>query len=274
VFDLKYSSIFAAVAFVFSFLIGLISRSTMPLLIIRPLIFAFIFFALSAFIKILISRFLPELLGDGAPDNSGFKPGSTINILEEDTPSDSSALAEGFISGALGQASGAKPDDSEEDLGDISDLSRRIALSSAVEGTLSGIDQNAKEEYTDKGDSGGSIGPDFSKMFGSDSLFEAPAGSQERTAGTGASTKSGAGAKSGAKAGGGSNSDESLADLDSIAEAFSSGSSDQGSEASEYSGPVSPRKSSSDKAPKWTEDFNAKEIAMGLRSVLKKDKEG
>jgi hypothetical protein len=274
VFDLKQSGIFAAVAFVFSFLIGLISRSTMPLLIIRPLIFAVIFFALSAFIKILISRFLPELLGDGAQDDGVFKPGSTINILEEDTPSESSALAEGFISGALGQASGAKPDDSEDDLGDISDLSRRLALSSAAEGTLSGIDQNAKEEYTDKGDSGGSIGPDFSNMFGTESPFGAPAGSQERTSGTGASvgasTKSGAGAK----AGGRSNSDESLADLDSMAEAFSSGSSDQGSEASEYSVPVSPKRSSSDKTPKWTEDFSGKEIAMGIRSVLKKDKEG
>jgi hypothetical protein len=268
VFDLKYSGIFAVVAFVFSFLIGLISRSTMPMLIIRPLIFAVVFFALSAFIKILISRFLPELLGDGAQDDDGFKPGSRINILEEDTPSDSSALAEGFISGALSQASGAKPDDSEDNLGDISELSKRIAFSTVAGETLSGVDQNEKEQYTDNGDLGDSIGPDFSSMFGT----ETSAGSQERTAG--ASAGSSSKASTGTKSGGGSNSDDDLPDLDSMAEAYSSESSDQGSEASEYSGPVTPKKPSSRKAPEWTGDFNAKEIAMGLRSVLKKDKEG
>ena len=267
-FDLKYSGIFAAVAFIFSFFIGLISRSTMPLLIIRPLIFAVIFFALSALIKILISRFLPELLGDGASDEGGFTPGSRINILEEDTSSDSSALAEGFISGALGQASGAKPDDSEDDLGDISELSGRIGFSADAGESLSGIDQNAKEGYTDKGASGDSVEPDFSSMFGT-----APsASSQEMTAGTGANV--GAGTKAGAKKESSSGSDDSLPDLDSMAEAFMSESSDHGSDASEYSGPVSPKKSSSDKTPKWTEDFSGKEIAMGIRSVLKKDKEG
>jgi hypothetical protein len=267
VFDLKQSSIFAAVAFVFSFLIGLISRSTMPMLIIRPMIFAGIFFALSALIKILISHFLPELLSDGTTDDGGFKPGSRINILEVDPPSDTSALAEGFISGALGQASGAKPDDSEGDLGDISDLSRRIAFPPDDEGTLSGIDQNEKEQYTDNGGLGDSIGPDFSNMFGTTASAGSPAG-------TGASAKASPAAKSGAKRGGGSNSDEDLPDLDSMEKAFMTESSDQGSEASEYSGPVSLKKSSSDKTPKWTEDFDAKEIAMGIRSVLKKDKEG
>jgi hypothetical protein len=265
VFDLKQSGIFAAIAFVFSFLIGLISRSTMPMLVIRPLIFAAIFFALSALIKILITRFLPELLGDGATDDGGFNPGSRINILEGDPPSDSSSLAEGFISGALGQASGAKPDDSEEDMGDISELSKRIAFSADDEGALSGVDQNEKEQYTDMGSSGA----DFSNMFGT----EASASSNERTAG--ASAKAGAAAKSSAKAGGGSNSDEDLPDLDSMAGAFMTESSDQGSEASGNSVPASPRKpSSSKKAPEWTGDFNAKEIAMGIRSVLKKDKEG
>ena len=272
-FDLKQSGIFAAVAFVFSFLIGLISRSIMPMLIVRPLIFAAIFFALSALIKILINRFLPELLGSGASDDGSLTPGSRINILEEDPSSDSSALAEGFISGALGQASGAKPDDSE-DIGDISDLSKRIAFSPDDEETLSGIDQNEKEQYTDKGDSGDSTGPDFSKMFGTESVFTAPAGSQEKTTGANAGASTKAGAKSSAKTGGGSSSDEDLPDLDSMAGAFMTESSDQGSEAIEYSGPVSPKKSSSDKTPKWTEDFSGKEIAMGIRSVLKKDKEG
>jgi len=267
VYDLKYSGIFAVAAFVLSLLIGLLSRSTMPMLIIRPLIFAAIFFALAAFIKILISRHLPELLENAASDDDALKPGSRINILEDEIPADSSALAEGFISGALSQASaGAKPDDSEDDLGDISELSKRSALYSAAEGSLTGIDQNAKEEYTDKGGLVDSVEPDFSNLFGT----EASASSQERAAGTAANTS----VKASAKKGGGANSDEDLPDLDSMAEAFTSESSGQGSEASEYSGADFLKKPSSDKAPKWTEDFDAKEIAMGLRTVLKKDKEG
>jgi hypothetical protein len=58
-----------------------------------------------------------------------------------------------------------------------------------------------------------------------------------------------------------------------MAGAFMSNSSNEEFGANEYSAP-SPRKPSSNKAPQWTEDFNAKEIAMGLRTVLSKDKEG
>jgi hypothetical protein len=270
VLDLKFSGIFAGAAFVLSLLIGLISRSTMPMLIVRPLIFAVIFFALSAVIKILVSSKLPELL-EGSAGGDSPRPGSRINILEDDGASDSSAMTEGFISGALGQASmGARPDDSEDNLGDISELSRRISsLHSSGEDTtaeegIAGIDQNEKESYTDNGGSGGSVVPDFSNMFsaGSSSIEGGPpAGGQARAAGASAGSKKNIGL----------DSDEGLPDLDSMAEAFMSGSpGDEG--ANERSSPGPSRRS--DKTPKWTEDFDAKEIAMGIRSVLKKDKEG
>ena len=273
-FDLRFSGIFTAAAFVLSLLIGFVSRSTMPMLVIRPLIFAVIFFALSALIKILVSWKLPELLG-GSTEEDGNKPGSKINILEDDAPSDSPAITEGFISGALGPVSaGARPDDSDDDLGDISELSRRIFSSQAAGGnipdgeSIPGIDQNAKERYTDNGGLSNTVVPDFSNMFSQGSSFEVPTGGQAKAADTGAR------ASAGARTRGGGDSDEDLPDLDSMAEAFMSGSSDEEQGASEHSAPSSSRKSSSDKTPKWTEDFNAKEIAMGLRSVLNKDKEG
>jgi len=273
-FDLRYSGIFAVIAFVLSLLIGVVSRTTMPMLIIRPLIFAVIFFVLSAFIKILVGWKLPELLEDSA-DEVGLGPGSRINILEDDVPSDSSALTEGFISGALGPvSSGARPDESEDDLGDISELSRRSSFSPAAGESISagenfsGIDQNAKERYTDIGGPSDSAVPDFSNMFRPDPLFDAPAGGQARAAVTGT------GGNAGPKKNVVFDSDESLPDLDSMAEAFMTGSSDQEEEASEFSPPSSPRRpASSNKAPKWTEDFNPKEIAMGLRTALNKDKE-
>ena len=274
-FNLKYNGIFAITAFILSLLIGLVSRSTMPMLIVRPLIFAILFFAITAFGNILVSRFLPELLEDRISDEDSAKPGSSINILEDDSQPYSAVVPDGFLS-ASGQASaGATPDDSEDDLGDISELSKKIAFSAVAGETDTGIDQDAKESYTGEGGSGDSVEPDFSNMFGSGSPLEASASSQEKAAGTGAKASANAGAKASTKsAKREGNSDEALPDLDSMAEAFMSESSNEGSEANEYSGPVSPKKSSSNKAPKWTEDFNAKEIAMGLRSVLKKDKEG
>jgi len=273
VFDLRFNGIFAVTAFVLSLLIGLVSRSTMPMLIIRPLIFAVIFFALSAFVKILVGRFLPELLDDSAYEDD-FKPGSRVNILEDDNLSYSSAVTDGFVAGTIGGSpSGAKPDDSEDNLGDISELSTRNFFSSAAgennlagEG-ISGIDQNAKDGYTDSGGAGDSAVPDFSKMFSPDPSFEAPSGGQARAA----STSAGASVKTRAVF----DSDETLPDLDSMAEAFMSDSSNEEQAANEYSAPSSVRRpASSNKAPKWTEDFNAKEIAMGLRTALSKDKEG
>jgi hypothetical protein len=264
VFDLKYGGIFAGTAFFLSLVIGIVSRSTMPMLVVRPLIFAVLFFAITAFGKILVSRYLPELMEGSAPDDDDFKPGSRINILEDDGPSDSSAVTEGFVSGALGQVpTGAKPDDSEDDLGDISELSKRSAYNPVNERPIpgiSGIDQNVKEQYTDNGEMSDSVKPDFSKIFSPESPLKASATSQ---------------AKAGAKTEGIHNSDEALPDWDSMAGAFMSGSSNDEPEANEYIAPGSFKKSSSaKKAPEWTEDFNAKEIAMGLRTVLNKDKEG
>jgi hypothetical protein len=92
--------------------------------------------------------------------------------------------------------------------------------------------------------------------------IEASGGSQARAAGTGARTESFL------------NSDETLPDLDSMAEAFMSGSSNEEPAANEYSASSLLKKPPSNKAPKWTEDFKAKEIAMGLRTALNKDKEG
>ena len=276
-FDLRYSGIFAVTAFILSLLIGLVSRATMPMLIIRPLIFAAIFFALSALIKLIVGWKLPELLEDSA-DEDGFRPGSRINILEGDVPTDSSSLTEGFISGALGSVStGARPDESEDNLGDISELARRSSFSPSAGGnvpvmeSIPGVDQNAKELYNDNGGPGDSIAPDFSNMFSPDPSFEAPAGGQARGAGTGSGTGPAAVQKPRAVF----DSDESLPDLDSMAEAFMSGSSDEKEEASEYSAPSSSRRpASSKKTPEWTQDFNAKDIAMGLRTVLSKEKEG
>jgi hypothetical protein len=272
VFNLRYGSIFAVAAFVLSLLIGLVSRSTMPMLIIRPLIFAALFFIFSVVGKILVTRFLPELLEETGQEEDAFRPGSRIDILEDDGEIFSPDASDRFTATAPGQVStGARPDDSEDGLGDISELSRRSAFSPVAGGSIAGIDQNVKEGYTKESGLGDSAGPDFSKMFDTDSSFGASTGGG-RIDLTDQSVKSHESGQTGTA--GILSSEETLPDLDSMAGAFMAGSSDEESEAAGYSASGPFRKPSSDKAPKWTEDFNAKEIAMGLRTVLSKDKEG
>jgi hypothetical protein len=277
---MRNCGIFAVTAFVLSLLIGFVSRTTMPMLIIRPLIFAVLFFAISAGGNILISRFLPELMEEGALDEGVYKPGSKINILEDDNPSYSTSTpaSDEYVPINLGQVStGAKPDDSEDDLGDISELTEKSSFSASFGGNdsaVSGIDQNAKELYTDNEGLSNSVVPDFSKIFSPEPPFEVSAGGQARVARASANAGANGGANFGAKTESFLNSDETLPDLDSMAGAFMSDSSGEEQGASEYSAPSSGRRQSSNKAPKWAEDFNPKEMAMGLRTALSKDKEG
>jgi hypothetical protein len=60
-----------------------------------------------------------------------------------------------------------------------------------------------------------------------------------------------------------------------MAGAFTSATPGENPDAAEYSGSAPPKKSSSGKKDQaWAGDFNAKEMAAGLRTVLNKDKEG
>ena len=245
--DLKVSSIIAGIAFFLSLLIGLFSRSTMPALILRPIIFAVLFFIVSTLIKFLVGHFLPELLEDSSPD---IIPGSRVNLTEESEvgfPLEVSSPGQAS-SAAPGPAfAGAKPEDSGDEVGDISDL-----FKSRFEdkGFSAGMDQIAEDDYTEKG----------MEDFGSGKGKDEWAHTDQR-----ASSKPSLGF---------SDSEESLPDLDSMAGAFVSSSSDENPDTVEYSVSTPARKPSSNKAQAWTGDFNAKEIAAGLRTVLNKDKEG
>jgi hypothetical protein len=275
VLNLRVSVIFAGAAFLLSFLIGFVNKSTMPILIIRPLIFAFVFFAISVSIKILVDRYLPELFEPLDPETDDIRPGSRIDITEDN----SQDLPETFSSNLYRQgqpAMGAKPDDSEDALGDISELSRVSAYSRGIGGDTSrGMDQNTEDRYTDGGDLTG-----FKISGGEESLFgEGDFG--ETQINTGSSVEQSQQSRSPQKATGSgspvfSNSDDSLPDLDSMAGAFAvTTHGGGGDENTDYSDSDIPRKpSSSKKAPEWTGDFNPKEIAMGIRTALSKDKEG
>ena len=299
--NFKVSGIVAASAFLLSFLIGLMSRSAMPELLLRPLIFAFVFFVLSGAIFYLVNHFLPELLSvNGGASNVDFSAGlnvadgnshlgSQVNITEGDSPfvpsyargdglQDGSDAAADTAIGAI-RFMGAQPDDSEENLGNIADLfqpqdgsgsGNPEAQDAGMAGT--GIDQNAQDQYN-------SGEGDLETLPAADQFvpWEPPSFSSGADAGGAVSVPAESvpsaaipGASSGA-----SLSEDFFPDLDAMAGAFVQTTTDGGSASAGHSSfTAPPKRSRNNKAQGWSEDFNAKEMAMGLRSALNKDKEG
>jgi len=278
--DLKTGGIVAAVAFVLSFLIGLVSQSTMPFLIIWPLVFAAVFFVLVNVAKFLLGQFLPELLDEGdSGSNAGLFPGAVVNIVEGDTSIDdefSSDASQGLGAEISLQASNtvanaARPDDSEKGIGDISTLSEVVSQNKAAHketsaGVSSGMDQNMENGYTGMGDSGGfsqSALP-FEAAFGA--AAEAPREPSARAA-----AKPAKSAKSSSPAW--YSTDDTLPDLDSMAGVFTSVTSDEESETANNPEPSRGKKKSANKEQTLEGDFTPKDYAKGIQTVLKKDKE-
>lgn len=100
-FDPKISAIAAGVAFILSFLFGLLAGATFVIVLIRAFGFALLFFMLSGVAYWLITQYIPELLdssGNGAsevpipPDM-----GTRVNISVEDETPPSDSLSAQFV---------------------------------------------------------------------------------------------------------------------------------------------------------------------------------
>ena len=254
--NLRTSGIIAGVAFILSLLIGMISNASMPMLVLRPVIFAVLFFIISAFARFLVNHFLPELLEDGGLDDTPL-PGSRINITEGDTSEFTPGNIQPF---AKPPVMGAQADDSENGLGNISELMMRGPMSQASDGRvqagsspLETLDQDAQDGYNTGGEAEEFSGPESPSSLGPLSLE----GTGVRTVGI-------------------PDSVDVLPDLDSMAGAFLPSSGEGVSDTTEYSvSTPSPKPSSGGKkAPAWAGDFNAKDMAAGLRTILSKEKEG
>lgn len=99
-FDPKISGIAAAVAFVISFLIGLISGVSFWVLLLRAFLMGVLFFVLSGLAYWLITQYLPELMQTGrgteaspSLEEEGPPPGSRVNITLEGEGEELSPLA-------------------------------------------------------------------------------------------------------------------------------------------------------------------------------------
>jgi hypothetical protein len=132
-FNPKLSGIAAGIGFILSFLLGIITGAGLPLLLIRALIFAALFFALVSVGYGAISMYLPELL-----DNSLEEPGlgSQVDIsIGDDGDQDSGiSLETGGLGDGLNEFT-ENPGDSGEN---------RDSLPGNT------LDQNSEDGYTEK----------------------------------------------------------------------------------------------------------------------------
>jgi hypothetical protein len=274
--DLKTGGIAAAVAFGLSFLIGFLSRSTMPYLIIWPLVFAAIFFVLVIAAKFLFGQFLPELLEDDSGSNAGIFPGSVVNIMEGDSNTDEFSSDDQGSSGSLSWQSpdAARPDESDKSIGDISALSEVVARNKAVykeatAGAAEGLDQNLENGYTALGEVG-----NFSQSAPLLDFEAAPSGAADASPARAAAKPAAKPAKTSKPRSAAlySDSDDSLPDLDSMAGVFTSSSADEEPETAGSPEPARQKKSAN-REQSLEGNFSPEDIAKGIRTVLQKDKE-
>jgi len=276
VFDLRKNGIIAVVAFIVSLLIGLLNRITLPMLIIRPLIFAILFFALSGLIVFTVRRFLSGLFASvnlTKARGETLPPGSHINITEgddtfnpinfsaEDQPSDTEK--EEVLEEAQAEYSAEGLENISGLLSTSSDTTEK-AIETASAAPL-GVDQNVQTEYTGEGkgieempEPGQFVPWEPEKVVTGKASASPPVADKPKPTFSGDTTSA-----------------DMLPDLDSMAGAFFSGSANEEDETEAYTVSVAPSTQfGQDKNHALPANFDARKAASGIRTVLNKDKEG
>jgi hypothetical protein len=254
-FNIKWGLIAGVGAFILSLAVGLLSGAGIFFVMVRALIFTGVFFLLGAGGWLLINSFMPELLYADSLDEAApaERPGSRVNIT----------LGGGgdFARPEMYQNSG-----NSDEVGNISDLISGVFKPAAA----GGMDQQAEKGYTYA--AGGS--PDgvnqensgFAEPLsglggeGSPVFNEGARQADEKNAGFTVSFGSDDGL-------GG------LPDLDAMSGAFLTNAGVDGPErGAESSSPSRSPGGGKSKSKSVQGDFNPKELAAGIRTVLSKDK--
>ena len=256
-FNIKWGGVAAGAAFVLALTLSLLlGQTSLPIALLRAVIFAAVFFGLGLVAWLLINTFIPELLTSGdagggniaanlfATDNSG----SRVNITVDD---EHDAAMPGQEYGAAGGG----------EIDDINDLF-----------SPKDIDQTLATGYTEEEEETGDFAPvdtfapateEFASAFSDD----VPNESKEEESGEFSMDFSAFVPGGGLEGGDGDGETEAP---DSDADPFSFL---EGGGAATFDEPPAPeRKVSRNKPMQLEGDFNAKEIAAGLRTVLEKDK--
>ena len=270
--NFRWGIIAAVLALILSVGLGMVSGVSFFHIILRGIVFALFFFGIGFGLRFIVSNFFPELLyDDDETETQGMfdQPGSRVNITV-DTMGEY-AVPELYKT----------PGDPEE-LGNIEEL-----ISGLFRPRSEGIDRNQEEGYnvaestgSEPMDTFGSIMRnrtelpqaetiDFQDMFQDTSVFEKPPVDKPEFTPSFGDDSGGLGG---------------LPDLDTMAMAFSpagGGSPYSGSAgvSSFSASPAEPEELETER-PRYVEskpqqldgDFNPKELAEGIRTVLNKDK--
>ena len=250
--NFKWGFLAGAVALVLSFMIGLISGVNILHVMLRALIFGVLFFGLGFGIRMFIDSFFPEILSainDDEENDTLASPGSRVNITLDSV--------KGFAMPEM-YRNPEKPDE----VGNIGDLvtgapehvSKKAGAAMETSSFGPGIDQKQEDDYTygvfDIPGIQDPISETDSQAVGNNSrvapVFTPSFGDGD--AGLGG-----------------------LPDLDALAGAFLNNDAGARPPPAEPGGPV--RSPLSNKPEALKGDFNPKELAEGLRTILIKDKE-
>jgi hypothetical protein len=254
--NLTLSGIAAALGFVLSLLIGVVSGGDPGVSLLRALSFGMVFFALAGVIWMFINRFLPELLSppEEEPLMTGLETGSRVNIsVGDDEPPVNAAIPQ--------------EGDSRADLGNVADLMARPRAGSSV---MDSMPLSADPGRAAKGGTPAGSPPvlDLSAEDGY-SGKEAPVAPAEDSGAVFTPLPPPAPLQSFS---GGDSGDgiETLPDLDAMAGAFMSSDGEEGEAAGSIFG-VEPKTSAPGKAKGRGDDYNPKEVASAIQTILKRD---
>jgi hypothetical protein len=256
-FNFRWSSIAAAAAFIISFTLGISIRGRMPIVLLRALGFGALFFILAALVWRIINRYIPELLQAPSPQDpslmEGLDAGSRVDITVGDRedvipqgavipPEEEADDSVGNISemASGGYSRPARPPAVEPAAPVASEVQSAVSFEGSADSPGAGMDQSPQSGYT-QGGSGVSPPP--------------PGGA------------SGLGDLSGGI--------ESLPDLDAMAGTFLSSDAAGGEEPASSpissSAPGRPPRTIKGKGKEVGEDFNPKELASAIQTILKRD---
>jgi hypothetical protein len=255
-FNFRLSGIAAAAAFAISLTLGISVRGQPLIILLRAFGFGAAFFLLSALVWHLINKYIPELLRLSSPRQdmspmAGLESGNRVNITlgdgEDPIPPNAALPPEEAVNDGVGNIADAVNRRIPEAAREIPQEAPREAPPDSGTAPLQpaqGMDQSPQSGYTQNRD-GVSTAPSPS--------IQAPAGGF-----------SGLGDVSGDV--------ESLPDLDALAGSFlSPAAGEDSAPAGQSSSPRSTGEAWSKKGKNVGEDFNPKELASAIQTILKRD---
>jgi hypothetical protein len=251
-FNFRLSGIAAAAAFAISLTLGISVRGQLLIILLRAFGFGAAFFLLTALVWHLINKYIPELLRFSSPQEdmsptTDLEAGSRVNITlgdgEDSIPSNAALPPEEAVNDGVGNIADAMNRRIPEEAREIYRESPPDSEAAPLQ-PVQGMDQSPQSGYTQNRD-GVSTAPSPS--------IQAPAGGF-----------SGLGDISGDA--------ESLPDLDALAGSFLSPAAREDSiPAGQSSSPRSTGEAWSKKGKNVGEDFNPKELASAIQTILKRD---